>query len=239
MTDAGRERLANQRRVLPGIAARGHSPEHRAIVKHQTPNGRAAEAVRLLQDRVEHRRQIAGRGVDHLQHLGGRGLLLQRLALLGDQSRILHRNHRLGGEVLQQCDLLLRERTHFLAIDRDVAEEVIALDKRHKDRTARAAQIDDRPSVGITGPIALSVLHIQDVDRMLRYELPPRLYRWVPMMAGSMPGVRRRLSARRAEPLNAGDRRRMCKANRTPPRTTASPFPGSHRTPVSGRRVRR
>ena len=41
------------------------------------------EAVRLFQYRVEHRREVAGRGIDDLQHLGGRGLLLQRLVALG------------------------------------------------------------------------------------------------------------------------------------------------------------
>jgi hypothetical protein len=35
--------------------------------------------VRLFQDRLEHRREIAGRGIDDLQYLGGRGFPLQRL----------------------------------------------------------------------------------------------------------------------------------------------------------------
>ena len=72
--------------------------------------GGLAQSHRLFQHRVEHRRQIAGRGVDHLQHLGGRGLLLQRLALLGQQPRVLHRDHRLGGEVFQQGNLLVGKR---------------------------------------------------------------------------------------------------------------------------------
>ena len=38
---------------------------------------------RLLEDRVEYRREVAGRGIDDLQHLGGRGLLLERLVTLG------------------------------------------------------------------------------------------------------------------------------------------------------------
>jgi hypothetical protein len=45
--------------------------------------GGAAKAVRFFQDRVEHRREVAGRAVDYLQDFGGRGLLLQRLARLG------------------------------------------------------------------------------------------------------------------------------------------------------------
>jgi hypothetical protein len=39
---------------------------------------RLAEAQRLLQDRVEHRGEIAGGGIDDLQYFGGRGLLLTR-----------------------------------------------------------------------------------------------------------------------------------------------------------------
>jgi hypothetical protein len=39
--------------------------------------------VRLFQYRVEDRRKVAGRGIDDLQHLGRRGLLLQRLVTLG------------------------------------------------------------------------------------------------------------------------------------------------------------
>ena len=49
--------------------------------------GYPAEAVRLFQDRVEYRREIAGRGIDDLQHLGGRGLLLQGLAQSRSMSR--------------------------------------------------------------------------------------------------------------------------------------------------------
>jgi hypothetical protein len=43
----------------------------------------AAKMMCLLQDRVEHRREVAGRGIDDLQHLGGRSLPLQRLVALG------------------------------------------------------------------------------------------------------------------------------------------------------------
>ena len=43
----------------------------------------AAKAVCLLQDRVEHLREVGGRGIDELQHLSGRGLALQRLVALG------------------------------------------------------------------------------------------------------------------------------------------------------------
>ena len=56
--------------------------------------------MRLFQNSIEHRGEVAGRAVDDLQYLGSGGLLLQRLARLVDQPRIFHRNHSLRGEVL-------------------------------------------------------------------------------------------------------------------------------------------
>ena len=39
--------------------------------------------------------------IDDAEHLGGRGLLLQGLARLGDEARVLHRDDRLRREALQ------------------------------------------------------------------------------------------------------------------------------------------
>ena len=75
--------------------------------------------MRLIKDCIEHRREIAGRGIDDPQHIGGRGLLLQRLARLGQEPRVFHRNDRLRREILQQRDLLVGERPHFLAVERN------------------------------------------------------------------------------------------------------------------------
>ena len=70
---------------------------------------------------LEHRLQVARRAGDDLQHLAGRGLLLQRLgqiigalAQLVEQPRVLDGDHRLGGEVLHQLDLLVGEWPHLL-----------------------------------------------------------------------------------------------------------------------------
>ena len=64
-----------------------------------------------------------------LQHLAGRGLLLQRLgqivgalAQFVEQPRVLDGDDGLGGEVLHQLDLLVGERPHLLAIDDDGAD---------------------------------------------------------------------------------------------------------------------
>ena len=45
--------------------------------------GCAAEPLRSLNHRIEHRREVAGRGVDDLQHLGACCLPAQRLITLG------------------------------------------------------------------------------------------------------------------------------------------------------------
>ena len=76
---------------------------------------------------VEHRREVARRRIDDLQHFGGRSLLFQRLALLRDQPCILHRDHRLGGEVFQQRDLLIREWPDLRSIRGDKAEQTPSL----------------------------------------------------------------------------------------------------------------
>jgi hypothetical protein len=55
-------------------------PKALAIVSQQGAVVGTAEDVRLFQNRVERRREIAGRGIDDLQYLGGRGLLLKRFS---------------------------------------------------------------------------------------------------------------------------------------------------------------
>ena len=57
------------------------------------------------------------------KYLGGRGLLLQGLARLGQEPRVLHRDHRLRGEILQQRDLLFREWPYFLPVGKNHTEE--------------------------------------------------------------------------------------------------------------------
>src|SRR5207244_691989 len=67
--------------------------------------------------------EVAGRRIDDLQYPGGRGLLLQRLARLGQQPRVLHRDYRLRGEVFEQRDLFLGKRPHLAASRGDHSEE--------------------------------------------------------------------------------------------------------------------
>ncbi len=70
-----------------------------------------ANRDRRLRQRIEHSLQIERRAADHLEHVGGGGLLLQRFAQLVEQARILDRDDGLGGEILDQFDLLVGEGT--------------------------------------------------------------------------------------------------------------------------------
>jgi hypothetical protein len=55
---------------------------------------------------------------------------LQRLARLSDEPRILHRDDRLRREVLQERNLLGRERSHLGAKSGNDAEQLIVVPKR-------------------------------------------------------------------------------------------------------------
>ena len=63
--------------------------------------------------------QIEGRAADDLEHVGGGGLLLQRLAQFSrallhvvEQPHVLDRDHGLIGKRFSECDLLVGERLH-------------------------------------------------------------------------------------------------------------------------------
>src|SRR5262249_48217985 len=57
---------------------RGSYSKSLAVVKPKNTKFGSAQPSRLLENCCEDRREIAGRAVDHLQHLGGGGLLLSR-----------------------------------------------------------------------------------------------------------------------------------------------------------------
>ena len=90
-----------------------------------------------------------------LQHLGGRGLLLQRLgeivgalAQLVEQPRVLDGDDGLRGEVLHQLDLLVGERADLLAVDGDGADQLVVLEHRHDNDASGAAELDQAMTVG-------------------------------------------------------------------------------------------
>jgi hypothetical protein len=61
----------------------GGGYEATIVVGEENSNIRLAQAHRLFEHRIEHWREIARRGVDDLQHIGGRGLLCARFGEFG------------------------------------------------------------------------------------------------------------------------------------------------------------
>ena len=104
-----------------------------------------------LQYRVEYRQEVAGRGIDDLQYLGGCGLLLQGLARLGDEPRVLHRDHRLRGEVLQQCYLFVGKWPNLLAVDREKPQQSTFVAQRYAEQRADSVLIDASSQQRIPG----------------------------------------------------------------------------------------
>ena len=96
------DRIARPQPVRERLGQTAHRDRarHLAVISLQTAIGRAAQAERLFEDGIEYGGKVAGRSIDDPEHLGGRGLLLQGLARLGDQPRVFHRDDRLRGEVL-------------------------------------------------------------------------------------------------------------------------------------------
>ncbi len=84
----------------------------------------------LFENCIENRRKVSRRGIDHLQHLGRCRLLFQRLPLLGQKSRILHRYDRLGCEILEQSNFFLGEWANLTASRGDHSEKYIVPTQR-------------------------------------------------------------------------------------------------------------
>ena len=90
----------------------------------------------------------------------------KRLARLGDQPRVLHRDHRLRREVLQQRDLFVGERPDLLAIDRDRAEQRVVLAQRRRTAACGAAEFDAGRAAGSIAAPTIIVCSISvDVDK--------------------------------------------------------------------------
>jgi hypothetical protein len=91
---------------------------------HYGAHIRIAKPGRRLDQRVKYRLQIEGRSADDLEHIGGRGLLLQRLAQLIEQAGVLDRDDGLGGERLHEFDLSVGEKRDLLTIEGDCADGI-------------------------------------------------------------------------------------------------------------------
>ena len=115
-----------------------------------------ADADRLLQHGRKHRLKIAGGATDDLKHFRRGRLLLQRFGEVGgvlgevsgalpqfvEQPRVLDGDDGLGGEVLDQLDLLVGEGTNFLAVQDERADQFVLLSALGQPRMSVRPQFD-------------------------------------------------------------------------------------------------
>src|ERR1700731_1557236 len=92
-------------------AMHGNGTEAIAFAEVHRAEFGLADASRVLEHGLEHRLQLAGRRTDDAQYVRRGRLLLQRLPQFVEQPRVLDGDDRLIGEVLNELDLLVGERT--------------------------------------------------------------------------------------------------------------------------------
>ena len=71
------------------VASRGNMVKQFAVKARNVPERHLAQTHCFIEQRIEHRREVARRGIDDLQDFGGRGLLLQGFAQFSEQPRVL------------------------------------------------------------------------------------------------------------------------------------------------------
>src|SRR5262249_21467295 len=96
-----------------------------------------AQSDRRLCQRIEYRLQIESGAADHLEHVGGGGLLLQRLAQFVEQSSVLDGDDGLAGGVRPQGNLLVVEGANFLAVDADHTDQLVVFEHGDGEKQSR------------------------------------------------------------------------------------------------------
>src|SRR5204862_7155679 len=100
---------------------RGHLEEFAMSLIYES-RLRLGEPSCVADDDVEHATQIERGARDHLEHLCGGGLALERLLRLVEQAHVLDRDRRLVRERLRELDLSLGERPRLAPPHDDHAE---------------------------------------------------------------------------------------------------------------------
>src|SRR5215813_1704505 len=116
-----------------------------------------------FEHRVEHRREVTRRGVDDLQYLSGRRLLIERLAGLVNQPRVLHRDDRLRREALHQCNLFVGKWANFGTENREVTDENAVLAQRYGEMGSCPSKLDSGAAHWIASTIGVVYQHVRDV----------------------------------------------------------------------------
>ena len=108
----------------------------------------------VRQQRIEHRLQIARRGTDNRQHIGGSGLLLQvDFAQFVEQPRVLDGDHGLVGKVVTRA-ICLSANGLLPAGKRQWRRSVAFFEHWHHNKRSNAGHIDSRDNHEVAFRIA-------------------------------------------------------------------------------------
>src|SRR5262245_201113 len=127
-----------------------------------------AKLSRRFDQRFEYRLQVKGRAADDLEHIGSGGLLLQRLAQLVEQARVLDGDDGLGSEALDQLDLLVGEWADLLAEDGDSADQFTLFEHRDHEQGPDTSAFDGYDGPWIAFGVRLPGREIGNVDHLFR-----------------------------------------------------------------------
>src|SRR5262249_18786717 len=131
---------------------------------------RLAQARRGFHQRIEHRLQVEGGAADDLEHVGGRGLLLQRLAQLIKQAGVLGGDHGLLCNIADQFSLLIAERSDLLAINDDGADKLVFLEHGNAKEGSATRDFDGGDAQRIAFSIGRFGSEVRNVNDLLRIE---------------------------------------------------------------------
>ena len=123
-----------------------------------------AKFDRGLDQCIEHNLQIERRAADNLEHIGRRGLLLQRLPQLTEQARVFDGDDGLSSEALHQRDLLVRKRTDILATHEKDTNQFVPLQHWNGHKGSHTPSFDGRYIFEAPFNIALLRCNIGDMN---------------------------------------------------------------------------
>src|SRR5262245_49053017 len=121
----------------------------------------------ILKDSVEDRFEVARRGTNNPEYIGGGRLLLKRFAQFVEQPRVLDSDDGLGSEVLHQLNLLVGERPHLLAHNVDHANEFVISQHWYAERSSESAKFNGIYECWMMFDVRLQVPQIGDMDDLL------------------------------------------------------------------------
>src|SRR6516225_787586 len=161
--------LRHHRKLLHGVheflrdAVGLSTVEHAAFLASDGRMVGLAQSGRRFDKRLQDSLQIERRAADDLEDIGGCGLLLKRFTQLVEQARVLDGDDSLGGEVLDQLNLLVGERLNLLVIDVDGANQAALLEHWNRQQSSITAELNGGAQQRIALDVSLLPRNVGDL----------------------------------------------------------------------------